>query len=359
MKQFSDVYKNRHVLITGHTGFKGSWLTLWLQELGAKVTGLSLPPVGTPNHWDLLNLNISDYDVDIRDFKSVLKVIKQGKPEIIFHLAAQPLVCHSYNNPLDTWSTNVMGTVNLLEACRQIDSVSAIIVITTDKVYANQEWLWGYRENDPLGGHDPYSASKAACEIVADSYRKAFFTNSHGTLLATARAGNTMGGGDWSDDRLIPDFIRSVHSLKPLLIRSPHATRPWQHVLDCLSGYLLLGQKLLEKDNSCAEAWNFGPHWTDNCRVIDILEMMKNYYPSLEWELSSDSHEHESHELFLDSSKSRVKLGWKPVWDIKKCISATSLWYSQYYSTGKVESQKQLHDYFESAKLVGCSWIGE
>ncbi|MFA6241274.1 MAG: CDP-glucose 4,6-dehydratase, partial [Candidatus Hydrogenedentales bacterium] len=216
-----DFWRGRSVLLTGHTGFKGSWLALWLTELGAKVTGFALPPKTSPNHWDLLRLNIPDHHGDIRDFNRVLSVFSEAQPELVIHMAAQPLVRRSYQDPLETWSTNVMGTTHVLEACHLTPSVRAVMVVTTDKVYANQEWPWGYRENDRLGGHDPYSASKAACELVVESYRKSFFHSDGALLLASARAGNVIGGGDWSEDRLIPDLVRAAEQSKPLEVRCP------------------------------------------------------------------------------------------------------------------------------------------
>jgi CDP-glucose 4,6-dehydratase len=359
MTQFADIYRDRRILLTGHTGFKGSWLALWLHELGAYVTGLALSPNTDPNHWDLLNLNILEYHVDVRDYQAVQKIFEETKPEIIFHLAAQPLVRRSYRDPLETWSTNVMGTANILEACRHTDTVSAIVVITTDKVYDNQEWCWGYREDDRLGGHDPYSASKAASELIADSYRKAFFQHPDAPLVATARAGNTIGGGDWSEDRLIPDLIRSVSQSQSLEIRSPNATRPWQHVLECLSGYLLLGQKLLEREYNCAESWNLGPCSSDNRRVVDILEMMKFHWPELQWYQGRQESAHEANFLYLDNAKSRLKLGWEPVWGLEECLRATANWYREYLTTGAVISSAQLNEYIRTACLKGCSWVEE
>jgi CDP-glucose 4,6-dehydratase len=235
---FNNIYKNKRVLVTGNTGFKGSWLTLWLKEMGAQVFGISLPPDTEPNHWNLSKINCRNFFQDIRNFEMTSKIMDEVQPEIIFHLAAQTLVRKSYKNVLETWSTNVMGTANLLEICKKIPTIRAMVVVTTDKVYENKEWLWGYRENDALGGYDSYSASKAATELVVSSFRKSFFQN--GPLVATARAGNVIGGGDWAEDRLIPDLIRAISKNEILEIRSPKSTRPWQHVLDCLSGYLLL-----------------------------------------------------------------------------------------------------------------------
>ncbi|MEN1760796.1 CDP-glucose 4,6-dehydratase [Anoxynatronum sibiricum] len=246
IQQYGGIYRNTKVLVTGHTGFKGTWLTRWLVHLGADVIGLALDPATEPNHWGLLRTNVREYRCDIRDLRSTVEVITIEKPQIVFHLAAQPLVRASYVDPTGTWSTNLMGTINLLEACRQAECVRALVVATTDKVYQEQSRPNGYLEIDPLGGHDPYSASKAACEMAVDSYQKSFFASSCMPLTATARAGNVIGGGDWSEDRLIPDIARSITTKETLEIRSPEATRPWQHVLDCLSGYLLLGAHLFE-----------------------------------------------------------------------------------------------------------------
>lgn len=353
---FGNTYQGRRVLITGHNGFKGSWLTLWLKELGASITGIALPPETSPNHWDLLNLNIADIRADIRDADTLQKIVKECKPEIVFHLAAQPLVRRSYHDPLETWSTNVMGTANLLEACRHCSSIKAIVVITTDKCYENQEWIWGYRENDRLGGHDPYSASKAGAELVVASYRQAFFNKTGTTLLATARAGNVIGGGDWSEDRLIPDIVHSVQSNEPLIIRSPQATRPWQHVLESLSGYLLLGQKLLNSGESFAEAWNFGPGPEGNQNVEKILNLMKNTWPAIQWQQVREIQPHESLLLHLDSTKAKQKLKWEPVWSFSKGVSETANWYKTFLETGEIISNRQIQNYVLDAKAAGLIW---
>ncbi|MDH5655975.1 MAG: CDP-glucose 4,6-dehydratase, partial [Spirochaetia bacterium] len=293
MKLFANIYKNKSVFVTGHTGFKGSWLTLWLENLSAKVSGFSLDPEADPNHWNLISSRAVDVRGDINHFENLKAAITEAKPEIVFHLAAQPLVRRSYREPLNTWQTNVAGTANLLEACRSVKSVKAVVVITTDKCYENKEWEWGYRENDRLGGHDPYSASKAACELVVDSYRKSFF-NEKGVLIASARAGNVIGGGDWSEDRLLPDLVRAISEKKILEIRSPGATRPWQHVLDPLAGYLLLGQKLLEGGGEFAEAWNFGPTHEGNRTVKELLEEIKKSFPDVKWKTDRADHPHEA-----------------------------------------------------------------
>lgn len=352
---FDGLYKGRRVLVTGHTGFKGSWLSLWLSELGAQVSGVSLAPPTQPNHWDLLHLNINGYRQDIRDLTSLSGMVKRSRPEIVFHLAAQPLVRHSYAHPVETWSTNVLGTVNLLEACRSVDDLKAIIVITTDKCYENKESNSAYKETDRLGGHDPYSASKACAELVAASYRDAFFAQKS-TLLATARAGNVIGGGDWSADRLIPDAVRSLHGKIPLVIRNPNATRPWQHVLESLSGYLMLGAKLFQGESTFANAWNFGPRKEDNRTVADILAEFKKHWPQLEIHGGAKPSLHESQLLMLDSAKAHKELHWDPVWQLDQAIASTAAWYQAYLQTGKAESKAQLYEYITAARQAGRAW---
>ena len=353
---FGNSYQGKRVLITGHTGFKGSWLTLWLKELGASITGIALSPETSPNHWNLLNLDIDDHREDIRDADKLRKIILESQPEIVFHLAAQPLVRRSYRDPLETWTTNVMGTANLLNACRQCPSVKAIVVITTDKCYENQDRIRGYRENDRLGGHDPYSASKAGSELVVASYRKSFFNYPGAPSLATARAGNVIGGGDWSVDRLIPDIVRSLQSKEPLMVRSPQATRPWQHVLESLSGYLLLGQKLLTSQKSFSEAWNFGPGPDGNQKVEKILTLMKNTWTAIQWHPVDEPQPHEAMLLQLDSTKARQKLNWKPVWSFSQGISETALWYKTFLETGEIISRRQIQEYVLQAKKAELIW---
>lgn len=355
---FSNVYKNCRVLVTGHTGFKGSWLALWLKMMGAKVTGISMPPETSPNHWDLLGLDVESFYIDIRDEELLRRKIAEVKPEMVFHLAAQPLVRLSYRQPLETWATNVMGTANLLDACRQVEELTAIVVITTDKCYENKEWVWGYREIDPLGGHDPYSASKAGSELVVASYRRSFFNTPSSPLLATVRGGNVIGGGDWSEDRLIPDLVRSVEAGKSLDIRSPNATRPWQHVLECLSGYLVVGQQLLEGNKSCADAWNFGPDQGGNRQVKQVLAALKADWPNVEWTCSGTCQPHEAQFLHLDSGKAREKLFWHPVWTFDEGIAATVEWYRAWLERGDVTSLNQLQSYIKIAKDRKLSWAG-
>lgn len=353
---FGGTYYGKRVLITGHTGFKGSWLSLWLHGLGAQVTGVSLSPEADPNHWNLLNLKIDDRRQDIRDFDALKQVINNIEPEIVFHLAAQPLVRHSYRNPLETWSTNVMGTANVLEACRRQSSVRAIIAVTTDKCYQNKEWECGYRENDPLGGHDPYSASKAGSELVAASYRSSFFHQPGAPLLATARAGNVIGGGDWSQDRLIPDLVRSIEQSKSLEIRSPKATRPWQHILESLSGYLALGQQLMIGGDAFAEAWNFGPEHEGNQSVEQVLVKLKEQWPDITWHTNDQDQPHEAKLLYLDSSKARSYLKWQPVWGIDTALGKTIDWYRIWLDSKRGISEQQLSEYVLDAKSSHVSW---
>jgi CDP-glucose 4,6-dehydratase len=356
VKLFAGQYRGRRVLVIGHTGFKGSWLTLWLSEIGAKVTGLALPPNTIPNHWSLLDLDIPQYLQDIRDAEAVVSIIKETRPEIVFHLAAQPLVRQSYRNPLETWSTNVMGTANVLEACRKTPSVRAIVVVTSDKCYENKEWTKPYCESDRLGGYDPYSASKAAAELVSASYRSAFFDSSDTPLLATARAGNVIGGGDWSEDRLIPDLVRAITNNAPLEIRSPNATRPWQHVLESLGGYLALGQKLLEGKREFAESWNFGPELEGNRSVSELLTQLKANWPGILWQGIQQPQPHEANLLNLDSAKAKSRLGWHPVWTFDETLTATSEWYSSFLGEGGVKSCEQLESYISAAQASGIEW---
>lgn len=356
LNAFGTAYRGRRVLVTGHTGFKGSWLCLWLHALGAEVTGLALDPSSKPNHWDLLKLSINDHRVDIRDEAAVRGIFAAEGPEIVFHLAAQPLVRRSYREPVATWATNVMGTVHVLEAARATPDVRAVVVVTTDKCYENREWPWAYRERDRLGGHDPYSASKAGAELAAASYRTAFLQDSSASLIATARGGNVIGGGDWSEDRLIPDLVRSVVAGEPLVIRSPRATRPWQHVLDCLSGYLLLGQRLLAGDDSCADAWNFGPDEKANRTVEQVLRDLARTWPKLRWQQTTDPQPHEAGLLQLDSARARMHLGWRPVWDLEKAIHHTAGWYRHWLEFGEVRSADQLDAYIADAVTSELTW---
>ncbi len=330
----ADTYAGRPVFVTGHTGFKGSWLSLWLARMGARVTGYALAPCTTPSLFDTAHIADAlarNHIADVRDAAALAAAMQEAAPEIVFHLAAQPLVRLSYREPVTTWSTNVMGTVNLLEAVRACPSVKAVVVITTDKCYENCEWLWGYRETDPLGGSDPYSASKAGTELVVQSYRRSFFANEprNSPLLASARAGNVIGGGDWSEDRLIPDAARASLDRAPLLIRNPSATRPWQHVLESLHGYLLLGTRLLAGERNFADAFNFGPDAADNLSVADVLTRLQAHWPELDWQLDppAGNAPHEAGFLYLDSSKARRLLDWSPTWNLNHALEQTAHWY--------------------------------
>ncbi|WP_299979406.1 CDP-glucose 4,6-dehydratase [Desulfobacula sp.] len=351
---FNDIYLNKKVLVTGHTGFKGSWLSLWLKSIGAEICGYSLGLPTRPNHYELLKLNIKSVTADILNKEKLKKTFLKFQPEIVFHLAAQPLVRRSYLEPVDTFMTNIMGTVNILETCRSCESVQAIINITSDKCYENKEWIWGYRESDPVGGHDPYSASKACSEIVTTAYRNSFYDNK--TLIATARSGNVIGGGDWAEDRLIPDIVKARSNNKHVEIRNPQATRPWQHVLEPLSGYLQLGQKLLEKNKDFAEAWNFGPADTGNLSVEYILNSLKKHLDIKVKFTKINPDLHEANHLKLDCSKAHSKLNWKPVWNNEEMISHTALWYKQYYEKKSVLSTSQLEDFTSKAKEKNLEW---
>jgi len=353
---FGGVFNGRRVLLTGHTGFKGSWLALWLQQLGADVACLALPPNTEPSHWSLLSLGLEEHLLDIRDYDAVQKTVAQVRPDIVFHLAAQPLVRRSYADPLTTWATNVQGTAHVLEACRHEASVKAIVAVTTDKCYENQEWLWGYRENDRLGGHDPYSASKAGAELVAASYRQSYFSKDDSPLLATARAGNVIGGGDWSEDRLIPDMVRASARGESVEIRSPNATRPWQHVLESLSGYLLLGQRLLQREPGFAEAWNFGPDESGNQTVSAVLAKLNQNWNGLRWHVTGVPQPHEAGLLQLDSTKARSLLEWLPVWGLDEGLKRTADWYRLYLEKGEVVTRQQLADYIEAARAKRLGW---
>jgi CDP-glucose 4,6-dehydratase len=271
-------------------------------------------------------------------------------------MAAQSLVRLSYDEPVKTYATNVMGTVHVLETVRQVSDVKAVVVVTSDKCYENQEWARGYRETDRLGGHDPYSASKAAAELVAGSYRSAFFHAPDAPLLATARAGNVIGGGDWAEDRLIPDLVRAIAAKVKLEIRSPLATRPWQHVLESLSGYLRLGQKLIEGRREFAGGWNFGPGPEANCTVAEVLARLATHWPELAWQSISTPQPHEANLLYLDSTKARAQLGWTPVWTLDEALTATADWYRTYLAGGRVESRSQLASFIAQARAVGLKW---
>ena len=328
-KEPLNIYKNKTILVTGHTGFKGAWLSIWLNELGAKVIGFSLPKWENDHLFTKAGLSgrVVDERGDITDLKRLSEVFAGYKPEIVFHLAAQPLVRDSYSDPVRTFDVNVLGTVNVLECIRKFDFVKSGVMITTDKCYKNKVEKKDYRESDELGGHDPYSASKAAAELAIDSYRKSFFVAS-GKLVASARAGNNIGGGDFSKDRIVPDCIRALNGNKPVNIRNPKSTRPWQHVLEPLYGYLLLGSKLLENKKEFAEAWNFGPDKRSAVPVSKVASLVIKNWGSGEWTDTHDPNDlHESKWLSLDISKAGKRLKWKPRWNIEKAIQKTVDWY--------------------------------
>lgn len=339
---FDNTYKGKTVLITGHTGFKGSWLSIWLGRLGAKVVGYSLEPPSIPSMFEICDLSerVTGVNGDIRDYSKLCAALKEYKPDIVFHLAAQPLVRLSYKYPRDTYETNIMGTVNLLEVARNANSVQAIVVITTDKCYENKEWVYGYRETDPMGGYDPYSSSKGCVELIVASYRNSFYSNS-GKALASARAGNVIGGGDWADDRLIPDFIRAVSEDKPVVIRNPRATRPWQYVLEPLSGYLWLGALMLGDAEKYSSSWNFGPDNSSILSVQNILELSLKNFGRGSIIVDKSSQPHEADLLKLDISKANTYLNWYPVYNIKEAVDSTINWYKEYY----VNKNRSMYDY--------------
>jgi len=367
LKLFGDVFRGRRVLITGHTGFKGSWLALWLHELGAEVTGFALAPETWPSHFELIKLKeiINHIEGDIGDSRIVNKAFKKAVPEIVFHLAAQALVRNSYDDPKGTFDTNIGGTVNILEAVRTSSSVKVAVIITSDKCYENKEWVWGYRENDPMGGHDPYSASKGAAEIVCSAYRRSFFGKmGQGPCIgfATARAGNVIGGGDWARDRLIPDCVRALSENRPIMIRNPNATRPWQHVLEPLSGDLFLAQQLLNDPGRFSGAWNFGPADIEHINVMELAERFIAAWGEGETAAveSNRSAPHEAHLLRLSIDKAAFELGWFPVLSSSKAMDWTIDWY-KIWRQGKKNlrdaSLKQIHAYAETALEKKAGWV--
>tara|TARA_B110000008_G_C16938418_1_gene551503 strand:+ start:553 stop:1641 length:1089 start_codon:yes stop_codon:yes gene_type:complete len=355
---------NKKVFITGHTGFKGSWLTLWLQHIGAEVTGYALPPPTQPSLFKVAQVEQGMTSIigDIRDGVLLTNAIQKAEPDIVIHLAAQPLVRQSYVDPVMTYSTNILGTVQLLESVRQTPSVRAVVNVTTDKCYENKEWVWGYRENEPMGGLDPYSSSKGCSELVTASYRSSFFNTvrdgEHQVALATARAGNVVGGGDWANDRLIPDVLRAINSGQSVKIRNPNATRPWQHVLDPLNGYLVLAEKLYTEGQAFAEAFNFGPAQEDVKSVQWVVEqIIKSWGEGATWHLDKGTHPHEAHYLKLDCSKARLMLGWHPHWNLTQALQAIVAWHkvhsdSAYQSSSKAMRTLCLQQIKEYSKAI-------
>lgn len=341
-----DSFKGRQVLITGDTGFKGSWLAFWLARLGAEVHGLALPPEGEAPLFTALGLDsrISHTDQDIRDLDGVLKVFDRAAPEVVFHLAAQALVRRSYEDPKTTFDTNLGGSVNLLEAVRRTPSVRALVYITSDKCYRNKEWVWGYRESDELGGHDPYSASKAAAEIAFSSYRDSFLAQRPGLAAASARAGNVVGGGDRAADRIVPDCIRALERGAPIVLRNPDATRPWQHVLEPLSGYLTLAARMQTDAASVDGSWNFGPDiGTASCTVGTLAGRIAEYWGGGDIRVERpDDAPHEARLLFLNTDKARIDLDWRPAWDLERTLAETVGWY------------RAVHDGADPAEVTGA-----
>jgi CDP-glucose 4,6-dehydratase len=358
---FGNIYKDKTVLVTGHTGFKGSWLIYWLHKMGANVIGYSLEAPTNPNHIGLLNLDITSIIGDIRDLEKLNQTFETYKPDIVFHLAAQPLVRLSYENPIETYETNVMGTLKVFEACKKAN-VKAIVNITSDKAYENREWIWGYRESDPLGGYDPYSSSKGCADILANSYRNSYFNpkdykKTHNTLLASCRAGNVIGGGDWAKDRLMTDIMISVSQGKKVNIRNPHATRPWQHVLEPLSGYLQIGQKLLEEKVEFGDAWNFGPSDEGSITVEEVVQNVKKHWDKIDYEINSQLTYHEANLLKLDCSNAHILLKWKDVWDRDTTFEKTVNWYKLYYENDKeILTKNDLESYITDAKAQSIEW---
>lgn len=348
---FLKVYKGKRVLITGHTGFKGGWLSVWLKQYGADVIGYALDPKYSEGVFSMTKISndIKDYRGDIRDSKQLLKVFEKEQPEIVFHLAAQPLVFEGYENPIETFDVNIMGTVNVLNAIGNTKTVKAGVMITSDKCYENREWIWGYRENEPMGGHDPYSASKGATELVINSWRRSFFNKNDSPLIASARAGNVIGGGDWSEYRLVPDILKALISNKPIELRKPNATRPWQHVLEPLSGYLKLGALLLEGKAQYAEGWNFGPNVNEIYSVQKLVETMIKMSGKGTWINHTDEIEHrEANLLILDITKSMQELNWTPTLTFNERIRLTLDWYLNFKKEDAKDLTQQQIYYFES-----------
>lgn len=324
-------WDGKKVLLTGHTGFKGSWISVWLQQLGAELVGYALSPPSNPSLFELADVasGMTSVESDIRDLDKLANVARRHQPDIVIHMAAQSLVRHSYDYPVETFATNVMGTVNLLEAVRRTDSVRVVLNITSDKCYENREWCWGYRENEPMGGHDPYSSSKACAELLTAAYRNSYFSGpASRTLLASARAGNVIGGGDWAKDRLIPDIVRAFMANEPVTIRYPSALRPWQHVLEPLSGYLALVENLWEHGGEFAEGWNFGPNDADARPVMWIVDhMVKQWGAGAAYRLDEQPNPHEANYLKLDCSMARQRLKWRPQLDLHTALEWVIDWY--------------------------------
>lgn len=353
---FSGIYRNRKVIITGHTGFKGSWLCILLNKFGADVYGYALEPPTNPSLYIEANIDefVTSFIGDIRNLEYLQEVMTKVQPEIVIHMAAQPLVRESYKIPVETYAVNVMGTVHLLEGCRNTPSVKAIVNVTTDKCYENQEWHWGYRENEPMGGYDPYSNSKGCSELITSSYRNSYFNpinyKDHGVAVASARAGNVIGGGDWGDDRLIPDFIRAITLGEEVKIRNPYAIRPWQHVLEPLSGYLSLASKLFSEGVQYAESWNFGPDDRDVKNVEWITNTICNLWgDSASFSIDTNPQPHEANYLKLDCSKAKAELNWIPKWDVETTLKSIVNWNKSFMKgqNMRIITEEQIEKYFE------------
>lgn len=354
---FNKFYSGRKIFITGHTGFKGSWLCLWLNILGAEVTGYALDPPTVPSLFELCHIDrfVKSIIADVRDREALQEAMSAARPEIVIHMAAQPIVRGSYRNPVETYAINVMGTVHLLDAVRNCSSVKVVINVTTDKCYENREWVWGYRENEPLGGYDPYSNSKACSELVTSAYRNSFFNpkdyHRHGVGLASARAGNVIGGGDWAQDRIIPDCIRSLLKGEKIVIRNPQAVRPWQHVLEPLSGYLELARRLYEDGRRFAEAWNFGPSDEDVKPVEWLVQKIcAKLGGDAGYKIDRGEHPHEANYLRLDCSKAASLLNWRPKWNLERAIDSIIEWIEVYKAKGELRAvcERQIEDYLKS-----------
>jgi len=348
-------WSGKRVFMTGHTGFKGGWLSLWLTSMGARVTGYALAPNTTPNFFEVVKVKASlenSYIGDIRDLEKLQKAMFEAKPEIVIHMAAQPLVRCSYVNPVETYATNIMGTVNVLESIRSLNCVRAAVIVTTDKCYENRERVTGYREDEPMGGYDPYSSSKGCAELVTSAYRQSYFSpekfNQHHVAVASARAGNVIGGGDWSEDRLIPDAIKAFEINQALIIRNPLATRPWQHVLEPLSGYLILAQTLYQEGAKFDGGWNFGPRDEDARSVSEVISLLVEKWKSgASWEQDQSEQPHEAHSLRLDCSKARNQLNWFPKWNLEQAIEKITQWHNAHYQKSNMHdfSLQQIADY--------------
>lgn len=348
-------WSKKKVFVTGHTGFKGGWLTTWLATMGARVIGYSLSPKTTPSLFEeakISSLCESSLIGDICDLNGLRNALTKAAPDVVIHMAAQPLVRYSYENPIETYATNVMGTAHLLEAIRSSTSVRVVIIVTTDKCYENKEWVWGYRENEPMGGYDPYSSSKGCAELVTKAYRESFFSENeyinHRVAIASVRAGNVIGGGDWSADRLIPDAIRAFETNHPLIIRNPLAIRPWQHVLEPLSGYLVLAQAMFERGIAFSGAWNFGPQDSDARPVKEVIELLIRQWGSTTmWKQVGTHQPHEAHFLKLDCSKAKQVLNWRTRWNLEKAITTIVEWHHAYSKGGDMlaMTRKQIESY--------------